>query len=301
MYLCCMMGFEPTGWKEYELLDCGDFEKLERFGPVITIRPEPQAVWHRSLAESEWLKKAHVKFMQRSSHAGDWKIIKEIPSDWTLSYSLDKDKDITLRLALTSFKHTGVFPEQAVNWEFIYNQIKNMSVQRPRFLNLFAYTGGASLAACAAGADVYHVDSIRQVVNWASDNMKRSGLDGIHWVVEDALKFVQREVKRGNRYHGIILDPPSYGHGPRGEKWKLEDKIASLMQYVLDLLHDDESFLVLNLYSMGFSPLVAQNLIHARGVPIQAGELFITSRTGIQLPLGAVARFSTLALVNGRD
>ena len=215
----------PENWNDYELIDCGDFEKLERFGNVILIRPEPQAVWGKGLSESEWTKLHHIRFKGRSATSGEWiKKDQKTPDRWHINY---KNKDITLkfRLALTSFKHLGIFPEQAVNWDYIIKCIRSFKTEQPKVLNLFAYTGGASLAACAAGAETTHVDSIKQVVSWANENQTLSGLENIRWTVEDALKFVKREVKRGRKYNGIILDPPAYGHGPNGEKWKLEDNI----------------------------------------------------------------------------
>ena len=205
----------PENWKDYELLDVGDFEKLERFGQYITIRPEPQAVWPKTWSNADWEKQAHVKFIPRSSSAGDWKKFKQMPDQWKIGYDLKSKKElknIQFRLGLTSFKHVGVFPEQAVNWDAIVSFLSG--IEKPKFLNLFAYTGGASLAARAAGADVTHVDSIKQVVTWANENMQLSNLDNIRWIVDDALKFVKKESRRGNLYHGIILDPPAYGHGP---------------------------------------------------------------------------------------
>lgn len=285
-----MLLLSPAHWSDYELLDSGDFEKLERFGRFITIRPEPQAVWKPVLTQKEWLKQAHVKFIQKSSSVGDWKKLKDMPDQWKISYPLG-DSQITLRLGLTSFKHVGVFPEQAVNWNYIYQTLKSFELKQPRFLNLFAYTGAASLAAKAAGADVVHVDSIKQVVTWANENMQHSKLDNIRWVVEDAVKFVQREIKRGNKYNGIILDPPSYGHGPNGEKWKLEENIQSMMEMVLELLDPKQSFLILNAYSLGFSALVIENLLQKEGRKLETGELFLGSKTNQKLPLGVFGRF----------
>ena len=286
----------PLHWKDYELLDCGNFEKLERFGEFITIRPEPQAVWDRNWSDNEWEKMAHVVFTQRNSSSGDWKKIKNMPDQWTIQYpihELNNEKTIKLRLGLTSFKHVGVFPEQAVNWEYIASSIKKLKTPQPKFLNLFAYTGAASLAAKCAGADVYHVDSIKQVVSWARENMEKSGLTDVRWVVEDALKFVKREIKRGNKYHGIILDPPAFGHGPNGEKWKLEDNINEMMKSVLDLLDDEEHFLILNAYSLGFSSIIIENLIKEKaGNHLETGELFLQAKSGIKLPLGVFGRFS---------
>jgi 23S rRNA (cytosine1962-C5)-methyltransferase len=285
-----MLLLTPDHWNDYELLDSGNFEKLERFGKYITIRPEPQAIWKPALQGKDWMKQAHVKFIQKSSAAGDWKKLKDMPDQWKIQYPLGP-ASITLRLGLTNFKHVGVFPEQAVNWNYIYENLSGFQTKNPRFLNLFAYTGGASLAAKAAGADVVHVDSIKQVVTWANENMKHSNLDNIRWVVEDAVKFVQREIKRGNKYHGIILDPPSYGHGPNGEKWKLEENIMAMMDMVLELLHPDEHFLILNAYSLGFSALVIENLLKGKNRKLETGELYLHSKTEQKLPLGVFGRF----------
>jgi 23S rRNA (cytosine1962-C5)-methyltransferase len=280
----------PANFNEYELLDCGDFEKLERFGKYITIRPEPQAVWKKRLTEDEWEKTAHVKFVPRTSSSGDWKKIKQMPDQWEIKYSLDKKnkREIAFRLGLTSFKHVGIFPEQAVNWDKIYSFLKNTS--KPKFLNLFAYTGGASLAARSAGADVTHVDSIKQVVTWANENMQRSGLDNIRWLVDDALKFVKKEMRRGNLYQGIILDPPAFGHGPAGEKWKLEDNIAEMMDSVLRIIDPKNHLLILNAYSLGFSALVPENLLSGFAdkyrSELKTGELYLEAKSGIKLPLG---------------
>ena len=286
-----MLILDPKGWKDYELIDCGDFEKLERFGKYITIRPEPQAVWNKVYPEKKWMELAHVKFEQRTSASGDWKKLKQMPDQWKISYMLNQKDEISFRLGLTAFKHVGVFPEQAVNWNYIHSSIGEMKTKTPRFLNLFAYTGGASIAAKAAGADVVHVDSIKQVVTWANENMKISQLDNIRWVVEDAVKFVKREVNRGNKYNGIILDPPSYGHGPNGEKWKLEDHITEMMKMVLHLLDEKEHFLILNAYSLGFSSLIIENMLQQKNRKLETGELFIPSTSGLKLPLGVFGRF----------
>jgi 23S rRNA (cytosine1962-C5)-methyltransferase len=281
----------PQKWTDYELLDCGNFEKLERFGKVITIRPEPQAVWQPAWNTNEWEKRAHVKFVPRSSSAGEWKKLKATGDRWNIAYGLE-NQTLSLRLALTSFKHVGVFPEQAVNWEYIFHTLKSISSPAPKFLNLFAYTGGASLAAKAAGADVTHVDSIKQVVTWANENRELSSLSDIRWVIEDALKFVKREVKRGNTYHGIILDPPAYGHGPNGEKWKLEDNIAEMITHVLQLLDEKEHFLILNAYSLGFSSIIMENLLKEKaGKNLETGELYLQASAGSKLPLGVFGRF----------
>lgn len=284
----------PKNWKDYELIDCGDFEKLERFGETVLIRPEPQAVWPKALSESEWGKKHHIRFRGRSATSGDW--IKKNPKTedrWHIQYQ-NQDVSFKFRLGLTSFKHVGIFPEQAVNWDYIIDKVKSFSVAKPKVLNLFAYTGGASLAAKAAGADVTHVDSIKQVVTWANENQEISGLSDIRWVVEDALKFVKRELKRGNTYQGIILDPPAYGHGPKGEKWKLEDHIMEMMKDVVQLLDPEEHFLILNTYSLGFSSVIVENLIKT-ALPsaqnLETGELYLQATAGPKLPLGVFGKF----------
>lgn len=284
----------PGTFSDYELLDCGDFEKLERFGEFITIRPEPQAVWPRLLTEGEWKKQAHVRFQQKTSNSGEWQKLKKMPDQWKISYRLPNNESITFRLGLTSFKHVGIFPEQAVNWDFIVESVGTMQTPKPRVLNLFAYTGGASLAAASAGADITHVDSIKQVINWSNENMQLSELKDIRWMVEDALKYVQREVRRGNTYHGIILDPPAFGHGPKGEKWKLEENIAEMMTGVLQLLDPTEHFLILNAYSLGLSALVIENLLKQKaGKKLHIGELYLQAKTGVKLPLGVFGRFCT--------
>ena len=289
----------PRHWKDYELIDCGDFEKLERFGEIILIRPEPQAVWSKNLPESEWQKMHHIRFKGRSATAGDWiKKNQKIPDRWYITYR-NQDAGIKFRLALTSFKHVGIFPEQAVNWDYIASNIKKFKTPQPKILNLFAYTGGASLIAKAAGADITHVDSIKQVITWANENQELSGLNNIRWVVEDALKFVKREIKRGRRYNGIILDPPAYGHGPNGEKWKLEDQIQEMMLDVAKLLDEEEHFLILNTYSLGFSSVIVDNLIRSsfkKAENLETGELYLQAAAGSRLPLGVFGRCSTVKL-----
>ncbi|MBY0542390.1 MAG: class I SAM-dependent methyltransferase [Sphingobacteriaceae bacterium] len=285
----------PTHWKDYELLDCGDFEKLERFGNLVLSRPEPQAVWKKTLSPQEWKKKTHINFKGRSATSGEWlKSDKSIPDRWNVNYKND-DISINLRLGLTSFKHVGVFPEQAVNWDYISSSIKKFKSPSPKVLNLFAYTGAASLVAKAAGADTTHVDSIKQVVNWANENQELSNLKDVRWVVEDALKFVKRELKRGKKYNGIILDPPAFGHGPNGEKWKLEDHIQEMMQDVVQLLDEDEHFLILNTYSLGFSSVIVENLIKTSFPQVknlETGELYLQATSGIKLPLGVFGKFN---------
>jgi 23S rRNA (cytosine1962-C5)-methyltransferase len=296
----------PAHFSEYELIDSGGFEKLERFGQYITIRPEPQAVWNKNLSEEEWKQQAHVKFVPVSSSNGKWEFLKKMPENWEIVYHPQTAENslhplnLTFNLALTKFKHVGIFPEQSVNWDFIYSKLQTIKqqVEKPKVLNLFAYTGGSSLAACAGGAETYHVDSIKQVVSWANRNMESSGLKDIRWVVEDAVKFVKREVKRGKIYQGIILDPPAYGHGTDGEKWKLEDQINEMIFDVLSLLDKEHHFFILNTYSLGFSSLIIENLMldnlkkfDFKNVQPSFGELYIPSSTKQKLPLGVYCRF----------
>lgn len=287
-------------FRDYELIDTGNFEKLERFGRYVTRRPEPQAIWRPSLAEEEWRRLSDASFLRdaRSDERGEWRLREGMPSRWTVEYRY-RGMRLRMRLGLTSFKHVGIFPEQAANWDFIYDNCLALAgdgrTEAPRVLNLFAYTGGATLAAGAAGAGVTHVDSVKQVVTWARENMEQSGLEGVRWIVEDALKFVQREVRRGNRYDGIILDPPAYGRGANGEKWVLEEGIGEMLACCAQLLEPRRAFLVLNLYSMGLSSTLARTAVRqAFGAPReeQWGELCFTDRGGKELPLGTYYRFT---------
>ena len=291
-----MIEFPSPSWTDYELIDSGAGEKLERFGAYVLARPEPKALWDKSLPQAEWNRLAHTRF---KPGAGFGKAGKEDSGTWERHHKMDdqwwiKYKSLDLRLGLTSFKHVGVFPEQAPNWEFIYRKCKEMD--HPKVLNLFAYTGAASLAARAAGAEVTHLDSVRQVVTWARGNMERSGLDGIHWVVEDAMKFAAREARRGKTYDGIILDPPAYGHGPDGEKWKLDECLFGMLRTVSQILAP-HGFVVLNLYSNGYSAALGETLIKeafgvtSGSVSVSSGELALRDRFGKVLPLSIVVRF----------
>ena len=283
---------------DYELIDTGDFEKLERFGRYVTRRPEPQAIWRRTLSEEEWRRTADAAFLRdaRSDERGEWRLAPKTPDRWTVEYAY-RGMRLRMRLGLTSFKHVGIFPEQAANWNFIYDECRKLAGDSggAKVLNLFAYTGGATLAARAAGAEVTHVDSVKQVVTWARGNMEQSGLEDVRWIVEDALKFVRREVRRGSRYRGIILDPPAYGRGANGEKWVLEDDICEMLDCCARLLEPENAFLVLNLSSMGLSPTLARTAVRqAFGAPRteQWGELCFSDRAGKELPLGTYYRFT---------
>lgn len=284
--------YTPEFWKDYELLDCGNFEKLERFGEFVFRRPEPQAVWDKVWTEQEWQKLAHARFEGDSPTTGKWIKYKPVPDRWEIRYQ-SKLLDFKMRLATTAFKHVGLFPEQATNWEFIAESVKQIKGEEPKVLNLFAYTGGASLVARNAGAFTTHVDSIKQVVTWANENAALNAFDKIRWMVEDAVKFVKREIRRGNTYHGIILDPPAYGHGPKGEKWKLEDQILEMMKDVAQLLDPKQHFLVLNTYSLGFSSLIVKNLLDQtmqKDSKKMIGEVVLHAKSGVLLPLGVVGR-----------
>ncbi|MCQ2119978.1 MAG: class I SAM-dependent methyltransferase [Bacteroidales bacterium] len=295
--------YPSQSWKDYELIDSGRGFKLERFGDFILSRPEPKALWDKSMSDQEWDRLTHTRFTPGAGFAkagkedsGTWDRLRKMPDQWWIQYG--GGPRFSLRLGLTSFKHVGVFPEQAPNWEYIHRQtarIAEATGSRPKVLNLFAYTGGASLAARSAGADVTHLDSVRQVVTWAHENQDRSGLDGIRWVVEDAMKFARREERRGNRYQGIILDPPAYGHGPDGERWKLDECLYEMMKSVSRILEPKDSFLVLNLYSNGFSALLGETVVRqAFGLEssegLESGELALRDRFGKNLPLSIFVR-----------
>ena len=302
-------------WKDYELIDSGRGEKLERFGKYVLRRPEPKALWAPSLPESEWKRLSHVVFRPGAGFgkagkedSGTWEKVRRMDDQWSIAYNGAQDPEthaasdlhIALRLGLTSFKHVGVFPEQATNWDYILRNTREIADARakagegaPKVLNLFAYTGAASLAAKKGGADVTHLDSVRQVVTWARENMELSGLDGIRWMVEDALKFARREVRRGNKWQGIILDPPAYGHGPDGERWKLDECLNEILKCCAQLLAPRDSFLMLNLYSNGYSAVLAETLVRTAFVTegtLECGESVLRDRFGKALPLSVFTR-----------
>ena len=243
-----MILLSPEQHTDYQLIDTGGFEKLERFGPYILSRPEPQAIWDKSLTEQEWADQSNAVFKRdkNSQEKGQWVTKADMPERWVTQYR-SGPLHLRAKLALSSFKHVGVFPEQATNWDYIAKKVKQIPETKPTVLNLFAYTGIASLAAKASGADVTHVDSVKQVISWSRENMELSGLDNIRWVVEDALKFVNREVRRGNQYNGIILDPPAYGRGPEGEKWLLEENLNEILRLCALLLKKENFFFIINL------------------------------------------------------
>ena len=293
-----------SSWKDYELIDSGNFEKLERFGKYVLIRPEPKALWGKTLSEREWQSMAHTKFTTGAGFgksgkedSGTWTMLRKMEEQWVISYGKQGSLNFNLRLGLTSFKHVGVFPEQAPNWDYIYESVKEIAEKQsnvPKVLNLFAYTGAASLAARCAGAEVSHLDSVKQVVTWARNNMEISRQNNIHWIIEDALKFVKREVRRGNIYQGLILDPPAYGHGPDGEEWKLEECLFELLTCCNQILSPKESIMVLNLYSNGYSAVLADTLTRSsfgkNFVSLDFGELVIRDKFDKALPLSVFSR-----------
>jgi len=292
----------PDSLTEYRLIDSGGFEKLEQFGDIILARPEPQAIWPKHLDVKEWEELANAWFEKESKNndKGQWHLLnwpKKGIDSWWMHYD-NMGLSFRSKLWLSSFKHVGIFPEQAANWDFMIKTIWGMQqkhqIEKPKILNLFAYTGVASLAACAAGAEVTHLDAVKQMVSIARESMEASELQGIRWVVEDALKFVKREQRRGNTYHGIILDPPAYGRGPEGEKWVLEDQLSEILLACKDLLDLETHFLILNLYSLGFSALVSeslgQSIFAGPQVAITSGELYLEDDIQRPLPLGTFLR-----------
>lgn len=291
----------PTSWKEYELIDSGDFEKLERFGPYILIRPEPQALWKKVLSDDEWKKLAHAKFVREQKDKfrytddvkGGWSKQPSMPETWQIHYEYDTLK-LTLRLALTGFGHVGLFPEQGNNWNFIYDTVRSWKRNDSRVLNLFAYTGAASVVARSAGAEVVHCDASRPGLNWANQNMQLNNLDNIRWVYEDAFKFVRREVKRGNRYNGILMDPPPYGRGPEGEKWTLQEQLDELVHMSSELLEEKDCFFIISMYAAGLSPVIGLNVAstYFGSRSIDTGEFILKSKNHRDLPMGTFLRFS---------
>lgn len=289
----------PGPWADYEFLDSGNLRKLERFGQYVLSRPEPQALWPPALSEKEW-NQAHASFDRSSQNPekGEWHLQKGMPDRWFIQYKGQTGAQFKLKISLSSFRHVGVFPEQAPNWDFTYRECKRLGGKDCSVMNLFAYTGGASLAAASAGAQVTHVDSIRQTVSWANENMQASGLENIRWMVDDAARFAAREARRGKKYQGIILDPPAYGRGPDGEKWVLEEHLQPLLETCAQLLDPERGFVILNLYSLGYSPLIGANLGERIVRPavgksartsIRFGELCVG---GGQLPLGTYWQMS---------
>lgn len=279
-------------WKDYELLDTGNGEKLERWGSYILRRPDPQVIWPISNETGHW-KTADGHYHRSSTGGGDWQFRTKMPERWTISYG-----ELKFHIKPTSFKHTGLFPEQAVNWSWMMDKIR--SAGRPiRVLNLFAYTGGATIAAAAAGAEVCHVDAAKGMVQWAKENAQLSGLENspVRYITDDVFKFVQREQRRGRQYDAIIMDPPSYGRGPNGEMWKLEQDLYPFLAFCSTILSPDPLFMLINSYTTGLSPSVLHNLLHMtvgqkHGGEIHCGEIGLPiTASGLTLPCGILGRW----------
>ena len=290
-------------WKDYEVLDTSSGEKLERWGNYILVRPDPQVIWNTAHNHKGW-KNKNGHYHRSQKGGGEWEFI-NLPDEWSIHYELggansNKKNQLTFNLKPFSFKHTGLFPEQAVNWDWCSNLIRNAG--RPiKVLNLFAYTGGATLAAAAAGASVTHVDASKGMVTWAKENAASSGLSDapIRWLVDDCVKFVEREIRRGNKYDAIIMDPPSYGRGPKGEIWKIEESIWPFVELTTQILSDNPLFFLINSYTTGLQPAVLTYMLNMAvknrfGGVVESEEIGLpVTGNGLVLPCGASGRWHT--------
>ena len=279
-----------SDWRDYALIDCSDGERLERWGQVTLIRPDPQVIWHTPKTHPLWFQ-ADAVYRRSNTGGGHWEVRNRVPEHWEISY-----RDLRFRVKTMGFKHTGVFPEQAVNWDYTAALIR--SAGRPvRVLNLFAYTGAATVSALKAGAQVVHVDASKGMVQWAKENAAASGVQdrSVRWIVDDCIKFVQREIRRGNRYDILIMDPPSYGRGPGGEVWKLENEVYDFVQKCKDVLSENPIAVLLNSYTTGLSPAVMQYILGATICPtfggtVESDEIGLpVMQSGMVLPCGATA------------
>ena len=279
-----------SDWRDYELIDCSDGERLERWGQVTLIRADPQVIWHTPKTHPLWFQ-ADAVYRRSNTGGGHWEVRNRVPEHWEISY-----RDLRFRVKTMGFKHTGVFPEQAVNWDYTAALIR--SAGRPvRVLNLFAYTGAATVSALKAGAQVVHVDASKGMVQWAKENAAASGVQdrSVRWIVDDCIKFVQREIRRGNRYDILIMDPPSYGRGPGGEVWKLENEVYDFVQKCKDVLSENPIAVLLNSYTTGLSPAVMQYILGATICPhfggtVESDEIGLpVMQSGMVLPCGATA------------
>ena len=290
-------------WNDYEVIDCSKGEKLERWGDYLLVRPDPQVIWDTPKKEKGW-RKMNGHYHRSSKGGGEWEFF-QLPKEWTIQYSLPINKKLTFHLKPFSFKHTGLFPEQAANWNWFSQLIADaVSKGRPvKVLNLFAYTGGATLAAAAAGASVTHVDASKGMVTWAKENAISSGLKDapIRWLVDDCVKFVEREIRRGNHYDAIIMDPPSYGRGPKGEIWKIEESVYPLIRLCGQISTDNPLFFLINSYTTGLQPAVLSYMIStvlgtANGT-VTASEIGLpVSSNGLVLPCGASGRYEATGI-----
>ena len=290
-------------WNDYEVIDCSKGEKLERWGDYLLVRPDPQVIWDTPKKENGW-RKMNGHYHRSSKGGGEWEFF-QLPKEWTIKYSLPINKKLTFHLKPFSFKHTGLFPEQAANWNW-FSQLIADAVSKGRqvkVLNLFAYTGGATLAAAAAGASVTHVDASKGMVTWAKENAISSGLKDapIRWLVDDSVRFVERAIRRGNHYDAIIMDPPSYGRGPKGEIWKIEESVYPLIQLCSQILTDNPLFFLINSYTTGLQPAVLSYMIStvlgtANGT-VTASEIGLpVSSNGLVLPCGASGRYEATGI-----
>lgn len=294
--------FIADNWKEYEVLDASGGEKLERWGKYTILRPDPQVIWNTKRSIPEW-NRLNAHYHRSAKGGGSWEFF-DLPEQWQIHYTLPlrKKAELTFHLKPFSFKHTGLFPEQAVNWDWFSRLIEKEGAARPepvRVLNLFAYTGGATIAAAKAGAHVTHVDASKGMVQWAKENARSSGVkeENTRWLVDDCKKFVEREIRRGHQYDAIIMDPPSYGRGPKGEIWKIEDSIYELLLLCSQVLKKDALFFLLNSYTTGLQPAVLKYLLEAvirpgRGGNVEAEEVGLpVTASGSILPCGAAGRW----------
>lgn len=284
--------FLANTWEDYEVLDTGDGEKLERWGNVILRRPDPQTIWPK--ADPALWKQAQAHYHRSEKGGGEWEFLTRLPERWTIQH-----QDLRFYVRPTGFKHTGLFPEQAANWVWMGDLIRNSGRKDIRVLNLFGYTGGATVACAAAGARVTHVDAAKGMVQWAGENRRLCGLpeERFRWIVDDALKFVAREKRRGNFYDGILMDPPSYGRGPGGEVWKLEDALYGLVDACTGALSENAVFMLVNSYTTGLQPAVLRNILEMTakktcGGSVDAGEVVLPVKSGGVLPCGASGRWT---------
>ena len=286
----------PTEQFGYQLLDTGSFQKLEQFGPHRFIRPAPQAIWPKSLPSSEWKKaEGEYKYYKGKESGGEWKFHTKLPKEgWNIPFH-----DLTFKVQPTGFGHIGLFPEQALNWLWIKDQLKQLNGKEIQVLNVFGYTGASTLAAASGGAHVTHIDASKASVNWARHNLEISGLGErpVRWIVDDAMKYMQREHRRGKKYDAIIMDPPSFGRGPKGEVWNIENELSKFMEACRDILADSPAFLLFTTHSPGFSALTLENMLRTYLKPVkkghfETGEMFIPdTSTGLNLPNGFFVRW----------
>jgi len=278
-------------WKDYEILDMANGEKLERWGDIILIRPDPQIIWNEKSFPNKW-KEAHAKYNRSKTGGGSWEVKKKLNESWTINYN----NKLIFNVKPMGFKHTGLFPEQAVNWDWMMDKISN-SKKQIKVLNLFAYTGAASVACLAAGASVCHVDSSKGMVTWAKENVQSSGLQDrpVRFIVDDVQKFLEREIRRGNKYDAVIMDPPSYGRGTNGEVWQFESNIEELIEKSVKVLTDKPLFLLINSYTTGISSVVLENILKMKmknAGKIFSGELGLPmAGSKLILPCGIYARW----------